>query len=302
MRKLFVLFAASALFASCQREIHYDLGTGGSGTGGGSNPGSGGGTGGGSTTGTLLVKDVAVTGTETLTTLYTYDSQNRLATITNDGSSAGMTIHNYKRFERDALGRVVRTAQKEDVNVSIDTVFTLIHYPNSTTMEYDYSVSDMSMMGLDMHDSTAYVFTGGKLMSITQDQYMPLMGGTDPMASTKFAFTYDGSNRVSVINISSSTTPGTPPSPIAKETYTYGGTINAGWASASAAQNYWTGGMPNASNDAVTKIQIDNLVTPAGNSVVTVTFVMGPNNRPVSAKQVTTGGSPSTTNHTFYYQ
>jgi len=295
MKKLLTAlpFMALILF-SCQKEVNFDDIT---------NPGNGGGTAPG-TTGDLLVKIVAVTGTETITTLYSYDGQKRLETSVMDGSSGGMKIHNYTKYLRDASGRITRILQKVDQDgMSSDTAVNLIHYPDATTMEYDYSVNNISMMGFSTLDSAVYKYASGKMLSAVHYLSSPLFGA--PIQSSSYTFTYDGSGRVTVLDIAATLSPtGGSLSPIAKETFTYGNSVNYMWASNSAAQNFLLGGMPNKVNNDVTKMQMDDLTDPSNSLTITSSFVAGANGKPATGKvtSVSLNQGTQVTNYTFFYQ
>lgn len=269
--------------------------TPGSGSGGGGN-------GNGSTNG-KLVKSVDVTGNDTLTTLYGYDSQDRLQTMTIDGKSNGMDLHQYRKVEWDATGRVTRVLQYLVVNgMSADTARNNIHYPNATTMEYDYSVNTISMMGFTTIDSTVYTYSGGKMSRQLSYTSSPLLG-LPPIESTKVDFTYDGNGRVSALklygDLSASPTGG-PLVHISTQTYTYGTSLNALPVSSNAAQNFWINGMPSTTNDAPSKIQIDDITAPANSITMNMTYVLGAGNKPLSATRTGTNGQITKT--TFYYQ
>jgi len=282
------------LVTSCQKEISFD------------SPADPNGGSGGGTSGDLLVKVVAVTGSETLTTLYTYDSQKRLETETMDGSTGGLTMHNYRKFIRDASGRVSRILQKLDQNgIASDTSVNNIHYPNATTMEYDYSLTTISLGGFSAIDSSVYSFSGGKLLNTVSYLSTPLLG-LPPIVSTKYEFTYDASGRVSILKIYATLSPTGIGSltPIVNETFTYGSSVNYLWSTNNGAQNYWLTGMPNAVNNAVTKLQIDDLTDPSNSTTINSTYVLGAGGKPTSAKVTVTNasGPGQVTNYTFFYQ
>lgn len=284
----------AVLLFSCQKEISFDAP--GPGT---NNPDPG------TATGDLLVKTVAVTGSETMTTLYTYDSQQRLETTTMDGSSAGMLVHNYTKLERDGAGRISRILQKLDQNgMASDTAINLIHYPDGTTMEYDYSVNNISMSGFEVIDSAWYTYTSGKMTGIKHYLSSPLMG-TDPVVTSQYDFTYDAAGRVSVLNISAAQSPtGGALSAIARETFTYGNSANYLWTTNNAAQNFLLNGLPNTVNNMVDRLQIDDLTTAANSTTITTTYVLGQNNKPATATVTSTSQLQGTqvTNYTFFYQ
>ena len=75
---------------SCQKEIDWATGNG---TGGGS-----------STTGDLLVKTESKSGSETVTTLYTYNTNKKLINEKITGLSQGINVGNEFRYYRNAVG------------------------------------------------------------------------------------------------------------------------------------------------------------------------------------------------------
>src|SRR5687768_5158772 len=125
--KLAVLFALSFIFISCQKELTIETGD--------PSPGNGNGNGNGSTSG-LLVKAVQVKGSDTITTTYGYDNQKRLETMKMVGTTGPMPVNTFKKYERDAAGRIVRILQStEMVGIPMDTTITIVHYPNPSTFE-----------------------------------------------------------------------------------------------------------------------------------------------------------------------
>jgi hypothetical protein len=287
VKKLLTALPTITLFLfSCQKELSFDSTV---------SPGNGG------PTGELLVKTVAVTGSETLTTLYSYDIQKQLESTTLDGKSGGMTIHNYKKLERDAAGRVIRILQKDDSNgISSDTSVNDIHYPNATTLEYDYSVTTMGLMGFSTTDSTEYSFSNGKMLNFTSFLSSPLLGSTSILAS-KYEFTYDGSGRVATLKMySMGTVPGGPLTHIADQIYTYASSVNSTWPPTNAAQAYLIFGMPNATNDAIATLKFESMEPSVPSSNTTVTYVLGAGNKPTAATYTSTDGQ--VTKYTFYYQ
>jgi len=293
MKKLFVVLGLCTALVSCQKELNIDLGTT---TGGGTGTGGTGGT-----SGSRLVKVVSVSGSETLTTLYTYDSQNRTQTSTLDGSSGGMILHTYYRYERDAVGRITRTVQQATQNGAVgDSVYTNYHYPNATTFEYDYSLGTMSYGGFVQNDSTVYTFAAGKLTRVSKSLSSPLLGNT-VISVMQTDFTNDASGHVTAFTLSSSTVPGGPLSVVASETFTYGASLDPTWFSSSAAQNYIVNGLPNTAPEAVTKLDVVSPAQPAANMSIINTYVGIAGGRPSSSTTVTTGAQAGTTNYTYFY-
>lgn len=295
MKKLLTALPAIALFLfSCQKEVSFEISSAGNGNG------------------DLLVKTVGVTGSETMTTLYTYDDQRRLSTITIDGVSGGMPMHSYQKFERDDAGRIVRVLQKADMmGIPSDTAIKTMHYPNATTMDYDYSVHIMGMsMGSGMPsmqtiDSTVYNYSGGKMMSYDTYMSSSLMPGTI-MMNSKYDFVYDAQNRVTDMKMhSDAADPGGQQDLMTEWQFTYGSTVNGVYVSSNASQNLLLHGLPNTGGYNLDK-SVMTSTDPQLSLTITTTYVLGSNGKPTSGTAVsTTTGLQSgtqTTNYTFYYQ
>jgi len=248
----------------------------------------------------LLVKTVAVTGTDTLTTVYGYDNQKRLETITMDGLSNGIQMHTYKKFIRDASTRISQILQVVDQNgMSTDTSIQVVHYP-SAAMEFDYTVNTLSVFGFSTTDSTVYAYSGSKMTSMTSNLFSPLLGSSSSIV-TKTDFTYDASGNVVTIKIASDGGAGGPLSPVVNETFTYGPVINGTWVSSNGAQNLLLYGTPGTGTNAFTKAQIDDLSTPpTATQTLTATYTLGSGNKPTASVLTSTSGQ--VTKYSFYYQ
>ena len=255
MKKILTAFAIVTLFASCQKEVSIDQSTNNGGTGGGSGTGSGNGSG-------LLVKTVAVTGSETQTTLYTYDSQKRLETMTITGVAGGMPVNSYHKFIRDNAGRIVKVLQKIETmpGVSVDTAVKTFHYPDATTFNYDYTVHVMTMdmggISIGTIDSAVYHYSGNKMTSYDQYMFSTMMPGM-VMANSKYDFTYDATDRVTVMKMySDAANPGGTMDLEMEWKYTYSSaSINNVYISANGAQNFALNGLPNTTNHFISKME-----------------------------------------------
>jgi hypothetical protein len=293
MKQLLTAVAILFVLSSCQKEVSFDDAT---------DPSTPGGGGGGNTSG-LLVKAVAVTGTDSLVTLYTYDTLKRLSTVVVDGISNGMTLYTYKKYEYDAAGRVYRTKQYGvNMGMAADTAYTEIHYPTPTGKEYDYSVQTVSMMGMATIDSAVYRYTNTRLDSITSRMTSSL--GLLPPMYTQTRFAYDGSGRVSNLKIySNAASQGVGPMQlIADQVYTYGPSLEPVWATTNAAQNFWVAGMPNSTNNAVVKLVNTSPTQPLANLTVNTTYTLS-GNKPTSSVQTQVSSQGTvTTRYAFYYQ
>lgn len=273
-----------ALF-SCQKEVN-DIFSNNTNTG--SN---------GNSTG-LLVKTVSVTGTDSMVTLYTYDNQKRLETMTMDGISNGMQMHSYKKYIRDASSRIAKVLQVVEQNgLASDTSIERVHYPGSA-MEFDYTVNPISMSGLTVFDSTVYSYSSGKMISMLSNLTSPLLGPAI-VARTKTDFAYDAAGNITVLKMYADLGSGTL-SPFMNQTYTYGAAINATWISTNSAQNFLLAGTPATGNKAFIKAQMDDLTDPSNSFTMTATYTLDAGNKPKSAMVTSTTGE--VTKYTFFYQ
>ena len=305
MKKILTAFSAFVLLVSCQKEVGFDDGNN---TG---NNGGNGGNGNGNTSG-LLVKAVAVTGAETITTTYTYDSQKRLETMIVKGTSGGMVMDSYHKYFRDAAGRIVQVKQKlaDMPPATTDTAVITYHYPDATTMNYDYSVHVMTMdiggMSMSTIDSAVYTYTSAKLMSYSSFMSSSMMPGMI-MSRSRTDFAYDASDKVTGMKTyNDGGNQGAPLTLIADYKYTYAATtVNNVYMAASGAQNFALNGLPNTTASIITKMEmVSDATAPPMTVITTTTYVTGAGNKPVSGTVVatTTGQPTQTTNYTFFYQ
>ena len=303
MKILLTAFLAAILLASCQKEVSFQSGSSGN--------NSGNGNGNGNTSG-LLVKAVAVTGAETQTTIYTYDSQKRLETMSIKGTTGGIPVDSYHKYVRDGAGRIVKVLQKiaDMQGATSDTSVTTYHYPNETTMNYDYRIFvitvDMGGFSMSTIDSTVYSYTSDKMMSFHSFMSSSMMPGII-MSESKTDFSYDASGNVTGMKMYSDISdPGGTMDLIADYTYTYAATsINQVYMTTNGAQNFALNSLSNITTNVITKMEmVSNATTPPMNVVITSSYVNGAGNKAVSATVVsaTTGQPTQTTNYTFFYQ
>ncbi|MDI9365916.1 MAG: hypothetical protein QM541_13250 [Flavobacterium sp.] len=123
--------------------------------------------GGGTTTGTLLVKAVSISLTDTATALYTYDASKKLIKSQTVGTSSLSKIDNTTIYTRNSSGNVVKLTEIGYSAVSLnssgyDTIESTIHYPTGSN-NFDYAVSTQKLFGFVFNDSTVLVYTGGKI-------------------------------------------------------------------------------------------------------------------------------------------
>ena len=145
--------------------------------------------------GQKLVKSVAVADDGTTTTLYTYTSDGKLDAISTTGISGGVSADNYRKFYRDATGRITIIATKvpPSSGIDVDTVYKYVHYPNATTFNYDYTVQQFSIDGFDFIDSTIYTYnSSGKIT----ESYTYESGNIFDDQEIRSVYTYDATGNV----------------------------------------------------------------------------------------------------------
>lgn len=304
MKILLTAFLAAILLTSCQKEVSFQSGNNGNNGGNGNGNGNASG---------LLVKSVAVTGSETQTTVYTYDSQKRLETMTIKGTTGGIAVESYHKYIRDGAGRIVKVLQKvaDMPGTTTDTSVTTYHYPNETTMNYDYRIFVITMnMGggfsMSTIDSAVYTYNADKMMSLHSFMSSSLLPDSI-MMENRTDFSYDALSNVTGMKMYSDISdPGGIMDLIADYKYTYAATsINHVYTAANGAQNFALNGLPNITTHIITKMEItSNDTNPPLNVVITSSYVNGAGNRAVSGTVVvtTTGQPTQTTNYTFFYQ
>ncbi|CAN5704003.1 hypothetical protein BH10BAC2_BH10BAC2_42780 [soil metagenome] len=172
----FVLMLGSLLFASCQKEDTYPpLGN---------------------NSGTLLIKSVSVANGETTTTTYAYTTDGKIDVINMTGTSGGISVGNYRKFYRDATGRIISIAEKvsPQSGIEVDTVFTYVHYPNATTFNYDYTVQNINVDVYEINDSTLITYNSNN--QITQGYTYQTSTIFGPFQEIKTLYTYDAVGNV----------------------------------------------------------------------------------------------------------
>jgi hypothetical protein len=175
MRNLLLLLVFSSLFLiSCQKEDTYPP----------------------LDSGTLLIKSVSVANGETTTTTYAYTTDGKVDVINMTGTSGGISVGNYRKFYRDAAGRIIRIAEKvpPQSGIEVDTIFTYVHYPNATTFNYDYTVQNINVDVYEINDSTLFTYNSNN--QVTQGYTYQTSTIFGPFQEIKTLYTYDAAGNV----------------------------------------------------------------------------------------------------------
>ena len=294
MRRSLGFFAIISLaFIGCQKEVSVETGTittGGGGTGGG-------GTGGGGTgTSALLSKIVTKDMTDSIVENFTYNSQNKLIAYSVKGETVAEERDERYAFERDSQGRIIKTTElsTEDGGLTYDTTVTNVYYTGTsgTTISHTISVTNSTDI-----DSTAFVYTGGKISKITS--YILGLSGYD--ASDESVYTFDANSNVT--NVKFYDVSGGTPQLIHERKYTYDAKVSPlqlGADEGILAIEYFSG-----SNNLTRFEVVDNALGGLGNIVLASTMTYGTNNKPAqSTISATIMGTPVPIGitSTYYYQ
>lgn len=146
--------------------------------------------------GDLLIKSVSVANGETSTTNYAYTPDGKIDVINMTGTSGGLSLGNYRKFYRDATGRIIRIAQKvpPQSGIEVDTIFTNVYYPDATTFNYHYTVMKLAVSGFEVNDSTIYTYNSNN--QVTEGytyQVSPIFG---PVQDVRALYSYDASGNM----------------------------------------------------------------------------------------------------------
>jgi hypothetical protein len=181
-----LFFFTSIILFSCQKEADFANRT--------TNGGSGGGGGGGNTSGTLLVKMVQKTGSDSLVTTYEYDSNGKLIRLRQTGiDDQGDQVNREYHYHRNASGIItdISIIDAELLALGIDSIKTIVHYSSSKYTSY---LLNINILGFILRDSSAFVHDAtGKI--IGENVYeSPSGSGNDYYLSGKANYSYSGGN------------------------------------------------------------------------------------------------------------
>lgn len=259
------ILLASVIFSSCSKEKSYER------------PGV--------PLGDLLVKVEAVSDSDTLTTEFAYDDQKRLVSETENGKWGGDQYHRFKKIVWDAnANRIAQVLQYEAGSgiAYTDTVRRLVHYPDASTLNYDYIITHTQLWDEQAIDSSAFGYNNEQMLVHHSYLSIPSFALYNKYLS-RLEFTYDGNGNTSEISYFESVDPvaGTPPELSAVASLTYSSDIDYQWVTDNAAQNYLLSDYPNKNNKYVRQTLMRDVLTSEMYTILT-SYVMGPNGKPTS--------------------
>jgi hypothetical protein len=192
MRLFITLSILCSIFLfSCQKEADFS-----------NNNSNNNGGGGGTTSGSMLVKTVSKNGSDSVVTIYTYNSSKKLINQKITGMEQGIDETNEYRYYRNSSGILTHYVQINATlaGVGIDSATTFVHY-NTSSSRYTSTVSALSYAGIDVLDSTFFVYDGsGKI--IREDIYQGIPSLNLPYTiSLKYKYSYSSNGNISQIDV-----------------------------------------------------------------------------------------------------
>ena len=293
MRLTQLLFIALLFcyFTSCQKQVGWTIDPLTGNVQGDTTPHSG------NPSGDLLVKIVGVTGAETITTTFTYDSSKHLLTEYALGSGGGFAIDSYKKYYRDSSGRIYKIAQLvKQAGIPVDTSFTQVYYDDPDSKNFLYTVQEVSVMGIGTRDSSVYTFDGNGNMGLQKSYVSSALLGGAPELTNQWEYTYAGGNLVSQKVLTGNNTGAL--KLIATYKFTYDNRSNPMILNGEA---FLTGRIESASKNNLTKLEIIDAENTSNNFTITTSLLYGSSNKPATVS-ATLMPSGQVTNYTFYYQ
>jgi len=181
MRTLTTLLTVAVLvLVACQKEVNFATNNG---SDGGNNSGS------------LLVKMVAKTGSDSLVNTYGYDANKRAIDIKTFGIDQGTPTNKEYRIYRNSAGIITQysTIDADLVAQGLDSFVTVVHYDASHSRYTSYVIS-VNASGFILLDSSTYVYDGSGNI-VEEDVYESPSGlNSDYYYTGKVIYTYSNGN------------------------------------------------------------------------------------------------------------
>ncbi|MFI5187237.1 MAG: hypothetical protein ACHQF0_10960 [Chitinophagales bacterium] len=287
MRISIVLFIFTSLFLfSCQKEVDFAVSSGNNGGGNGGN-----------TPGTLLVKTVETSASDSIVTLFSYDANKRLINEKATGINQGSAVDQEFRVYRNASG-IVTYFSIIDVDLiasGIDSLTTFVHY-NTSSSRYTSSVLLVNTSSLSLADSNVYSFdASGRINNV--DNYEGVTGLNTYFLSGTEKYAYSTGGNISQFDIIDIDQSGTV-TPVGTTTYNYDNkpspmhldneAIVLGLNQWISPNNIVSGALTNASD-------------PAGNQTLTVNYTYNSDNKPTTSLRTILPDNTSIST-AYYYQ
>jgi hypothetical protein len=279
MKRFFIILTGlgSLFLFSCQKEV--------------TDTNMNGGGGGGSVTGTLLVKMVVKSGSDSSVAEFSYNS-NKITSFKLSGVESGQDLDLRISYVRNTSGII----QKQTINsnnfvtIGIDSIVTIVNYDDANN-RYKNAVSVFSFFGMPTRDSIVFQYDGaGRLAS--EIDYTDVGFGYQPATKTEYSYIVNNllSEKIYYYDEANSNY-----DLIETYTYEYDSQINPlQFVSDAPILNL----NPFFSANNIIKTTLAS-IDPADNYVSTETFTYNSSNRPSTSTSIT---GTETTTTTYYYQ
>ena len=270
------------IISSCQKDLTFEN--------------SGGPGGGGSTNGDLLAKVVTKQGADSAVEEFEYNASKKLVRTKTTDLSAGNLLTEDIRIVRNSGGIITSIIQKSDALTSqgIDSVIVRVHY-NTATQRYTSKVSEISLFGLSITDSTVLVYDAGGKVIREEDYFINALFGSQPLLAAKTEYT-TGTSGISQINIFfvSDLLAGGPPELLARVKYSYDGKTSPLILPAGEASIILRADLSATEN--ANKLDYEDVQNAgAGNFIETIAYTYNTKNKPSSAIGTENPGGITTT-------
>lgn len=179
MNKILSVITVSVFLISCQKELSFpDAGS----NSGGSN-------------GTLLVKTVTKTSTDSSEVNFFYDGNKRLIRQYTTGTYGGQDLTNDIILVRNSSGIITQMIYKSPALqiLGIDSLIDKVYYDNGSK-QYTGFVQTLSLSGFEVIDSTVYSYSGNNI--IESNEYQTSFGITGMIFKSDYSYT--GANLTSI--------------------------------------------------------------------------------------------------------
>ncbi len=241
-----------------------------------------------------IVKTIAITGTDTLITEYSYDRELRLEMEVTQGKYLGQPYNSDTRYNRDGVGRIMSIQHGSTDGGPITTT---VHYPNATTLEFDYFIAVQPLNGQQSRDSVAASYIDGDMSS--SEHYSYINGGY--VLSGKETFVHNPLGNVTSADIYTALNGSL--ALVSKVQYTYSSYKDYIWTSVNGAQNYLLTGLPNKRHMNVEELRMKDQTGILPSDIVSTTkLTLDPTGTMALSGVRSLSPQNTTTNLTFYYQ
>ena len=239
-----------------------------------------------------LANVVSTSNTGSMEHMFTYDSLGRIITERESGTIEGSKYDDFKRYERDTLGRIVNIAAI--TYTSIDTTYTEVYYDDERTPNFLRAVHVFEEAGISVRDSAVYTYDGNGNIAI-EKVFRKSLADYQLFARNEFA--YNNGNLISLKNyIDTSNNGGL--ALAASCHFSYDSQINPlyrGIEAMLASRPVY------ASRNNQLKMAVDEVLAPAIDHATSTSFVYSRSRQPVAATSTSVPDSTKT-RYTFSYR